>query len=159
MNDRIAHFERIVRIAKRFTEARTKPLGEIHPFEERNIHPRLPMKVKQLFDDGHYPQATFEAYKFIDKEVLRISGMSGSGFRLMMKAFAEDHTSIQLTPLTTESEKDEQKGYQFLFAGSMLALRNPRGHEYTIIDSPDNCLDYLTLASLLLRKLEDAGYK
>ncbi len=41
------------------------------------------------------------------------------------------------------SEKDEQKGFQFLFAGSVLAIRDPRGHEYNFVDSPDKCLDHL----------------
>ena len=46
------------------------------------------MKVSQrLFDDGHYAQATFEAYKYIDKEVQKLSKMSNTGFNLMMKAF------------------------------------------------------------------------
>jgi hypothetical protein len=57
------------------------------------------------------------------------------------------------------SEKDEQKGYQFLFAGSILAIRNPRGHEYALVDSPDTCLDHLGFASQLLRRLEKSGYK
>ncbi|NQV24714.1 MAG: TIGR02391 family protein, partial [Rhodopirellula sp.] len=65
---------------------------------------------------------------------------------------------LKLTPCTTTSEKDEQKGFQFLFAGSILAVRNPRGHEYSIHDSPDECLDHLAIASVLLRRLETAGF-
>ena len=76
----------------------------------------------------------------------------------MMKVLSESSPLIKLTPGLTVSEKDEQKGYQFLFAGSVLAIRNPRGHEYAIKDSPDTCLDHLSLASLLLRRLEQAGY-
>jgi len=159
MSDRLARFEHVVRIARQFTEARTQPIGGPHPFDERNIHPRLPSIVKQLFDDGHYSQADFEAFKFLDKEVERLSGSSGSGFKLMMQALADEKPLIKLTALSSDSEKDEQRGYQFLFAGSMLAIRNPRGHEYSVKDSPDKCLDYLALASLLLRRLEEAGYK
>jgi uncharacterized protein (TIGR02391 family) len=76
----------------------------------------------------------------------------------MMQVFAESSPAIKLTPNSTTSEKDEQKGYQFLFAGSILVIRNPRGHEYSLKDSPDLCLDHLALASLLLRRLETAGY-
>jgi uncharacterized protein (TIGR02391 family) len=112
-----------------------------------------------LFDNGHYSQATFEAYKFVDKEVQRFSGLSASGFNVMMQAFAVESPYIQLTPLTKTSEKDEQKGFQFIFAGSILAIRNPRGHECDVIDTPDQCLDHLSLASLLLRRLDDAGFK
>lgn len=151
-------FENIVRRAYQFTDTEAENLQAQHPFDERNVHQSLPDIVKRLFDDGHYSQSTFEAFKFVDKEVQRLSAASKSGFELMMQVFAESSPTIQLTPNLTTSEKNEQKGYQFLFAGSILAIRNPRGHEYSIKDSPDLCLDHLALASMLLRRLENAGY-
>jgi uncharacterized protein (TIGR02391 family) len=159
MSDLFARFEYLVRSASQYTEARSVPSGGLHPFDERNIHPNLPEVVRRLFDDGHYAQATFESFKFIDKEVQRFARVSGSGYKLMMQAFAADAPKIGLTALSSESEKDEQKGYQFLFAGSILAIRNPRGHEYAVTESPDQCLDHLALASLLLHRLEGAGFK
>lgn len=159
MTEQFPRFERLVRRAGQFTEARTEPAGGLHLFDERNIHPRLPAIVKQLFDNGHFPQATFEAYKYIDKEIQRFSSLSESGVKLMMQAFSIEAPLVKLTLLSTVSEKDEQKGFQFLFAGSVLAIRNPRGHEYALSDSPDKCLDHLSLASLLLRRLEESGFK
>lgn len=159
MDDRLAQFNAIVRRANQFTEARSEPMGGGHPFDTRNIHSRLPKTVRDLFDNGHYAQATFEAFKFIDKEVQRLASSGDSGFKLMMNAFNDTTPPIKLTPMVSVSEKDEQKGYQFLFAGSILAIRNPRGHEYAIVDSPDTCLDHLGFASQLLRRLEKSGYK
>ena len=159
MDEPFPLFERVVRMAHKFTEARSVPTGGLHPFDQRDIHPKLPPVVKQLFDDSHFAQATFEAYKFVDKEVQRFSKSTESGFKVMMQAFAVENPLIRLNPLATPSEKDEQKGFQFLFAGSVLAIRNPRGHEYSLVDSPDQCLDHLSLASLLLRRLVDAGFK
>jgi uncharacterized protein (TIGR02391 family) len=77
----------------------------------------------------------------------------------MHRAFSETSPLIQLTPLKTESEVDEQRGYRFLFAGSIVAIRNPRGHELTLPDTPDQCLDHLGLASALLRRLEQSGFR
>ena len=159
MVDSHSLFERVVRKAHTFTSARSLPIGGLHPFDQRDVHPKLPSVVKQLFDDGHFAQSTFEAYKFVDKEVQRFAGSSESGFKLMMQAFAADKPLLALNALLTTSEKDEQKGFQFLFAGSVLAIRNPRGHEHSVVDSPDQCLDHLSLASLLLRRLDDAGFK
>jgi len=158
MDDSLSKFENIVRRAYQFSETEAEGLQVQHPFDERNIHQAFPLIVKQLFDNGHYSQATFEAFKFIDKEIQRISGLSEAGFKLMIQVFAESSPVIKLTPNLTTTEKDEQKGYQFLFAGSVLAIRNPRGHEYSHRDSPDLCLDHLALASLLLRRLETARY-
>jgi uncharacterized protein (TIGR02391 family) len=151
-------FEEIVRRAGRFTEEIPRPATGFHPFEERNIHPSLPAVVLKLFDDGHFSQASFEAFKFIDKEVQRHSGSTESGFKLMMSVFSDSNPAVKLTPCLSMSERDEQKGFQFLFAGSIVAIRNPRGHEFSVKDSPDQCLDHLALVSLLLRRLEDAGY-
>lgn len=159
MADALQAFEAIVRRAGRYTEARTEPTGGTHPFDERDIHPGLPSIVRNLFDDGHFAQATFEAFKFIDKQVQRHSKLGESGFKLMMQAFVETSPAVQLTSLLTASERDEQKGFQFLFAGSVLAIRNPRGHEVSLPDGPDRCLDHLSLASLLLRRLDESGFR
>lgn len=77
----------------------------------------------------------------------------------MMAAFDEAKPKLQLTPLLTDSDKDEQKGYRFVFAGGVQAIRNPRGHEYAVTDDPDTCLDHLSFISMLLRRLEAAGFK
>ncbi|MBI3776276.1 MAG: TIGR02391 family protein [Gammaproteobacteria bacterium] len=147
-------FEHTVRRARSVTEARSEPAGGSHPFDERNIHPRIHATSKVLFDDGHYALATFEAYKLIDKEVAALAKVSDSGVKLMMKAFNEQSPLIRLTDLTSTSERDEQEGYKFIFSGSIMAIRNPRGHEYGVKDSPTECLDHLSLASMLLRRLE-----
>jgi uncharacterized protein (TIGR02391 family) len=157
MADALSLFERIVRSTPKLEPPADTQRPE-HPFEMRNIYPKLPRIVESLFDDGHYPQATFEAFKFVDKEVARLASSSESGFKLMMAVFPETSPVVRLTNCVSQTEKDEQKGYQFLFAGSVLAIRNPRGHNYGMRDTPDQCLDHLVLASLLLRRLEEAGF-
>lgn len=156
MAELMEHFERVVRRARLFTEARLEPAGGSHPFDERNIHPKIEVVSKKLFDDGHYAPATFEAYKLVDKVVAAQSNCSESGVKLMMKVLNEQSPLIKLTTMATTSEKDEQEGYKFIFSGSIMAIRNPRGHEYGVKDSPTECLDHLSLASMLLRRLERA---
>ena len=156
MDDPLEQFELAVRRARTFTEARSEPVGGSHPFDERNIHSKIEGTSKRLFDDGHYALATFEAYKLVDKEVSALAKSSESGVKLMMKAFSEQSPLIRLTNMSTVSEKDEQEGYKFIFSGSVMAIRNPRGHEYGVQDSPTECLDHLSLASMLLRRLERA---
>ena len=157
MVESLGAFERFVRLTRDLVYVDTERASPGHPFDIRNIHPCLPDVVRELFDDGHYAQATFEAFKYIDKEVARISSSSESGEKLMMTAFNDASPLISLTPRGTVSEKDEQRGYRFLFAGAVVAIRNPRGHEYSVSDTPDECLDHLAIASTLLRRLEAAG--
>ena len=153
-------FERIVRLRLQPTpSAPPIPEPSEHPFEIRNIHPGMPPKVRKLFDDGHFADATFTAFKYLDNKVRQHSGLRDSGYKLMMDAFDDAKPKLVLTPLKTISEVDEQKGYRFVFAGSMWAIRNPRGHEFDVVDDPDTCLDHLSFVSMLLRRLEQAGYK
>lgn len=48
-------------------------------------------------------------------------------------------------------------GFKFIFSGAASGIRNPRGHEVDVGDTPDEALDYLALASLLLQRLDRAG--
>lgn len=153
-----SYFERVVRRASTVTqETEKKENSENHPFFDRSIYDGFPPKVKKLFDDAHYAESTFEAFKFLDKLVAKIAGSSESGQKLMMQALSETGT-IKLNSLSNDSERDEQNGYKFIFAGAMSAVRNPRGHEFDFHDSIESCLDHLSLASLLIRKLEQCGY-
>ena len=153
MSKSLVSFERIARRASELSQGSDEDGTQSHPFDERNIHPDISAVCSKLFDDGHYSQATFEAFKYLDNEVKHLSGMDESGFKLMMAAFAETNPRVQLTDLATQSEIDEQSGYRFIFAGAMSAIRNPRGHDINI-DPIDRCLDHLSFASVLLRRLE-----
>lgn len=155
MADGLDLLSRLVRHAPRYPGAINRQAVNSHPFDDRNIHPSIAACSRRLFDDGHFSQATFEAFKFIDKEVERVSGLEDSGKSLMMAAFKENDPKIRLTPLTTSSEQNEQEGYKFLFAGAIVGIRNPRGHDVGKLDRIEECLDHLCLASMLLRKLQN----
>ena len=161
-------FESIVRVALRYSYATShaemqavdEAVSEqqLHPFDKRNVHPGLPAKVRNLFDNGHYAEATFEAFKYLDKLVQKFSKSNKSGEKLMLEVFSETAPLLKLTALSSQSEIDEQRGFRFLFSGGVVAIRNPRGHEVDQMDDVDTCLDHLVFASLLIRRLEQAGY-
>ena len=74
----------------------------------------------------------------------------------MMNAFNEDNPEIALNSLSDASHTDEQKGYRFIFAGTMAGMRNPRAHNLDFTETIDECLDHLSIASALMRKLDGA---
>ena len=154
MSSPLTFFERIARVAGEISYGTEDEHDQSHPFDERNIHPEISNVALKLFNNGHYSQATFEAFKYVDNSVKKLAGINESGFKLMMTAFAQENPKIRLTALSTQSEIDEQSGFKFIFAGSMSAIRNPRGHDITT-DPIDRCLDHLSFASVLLRRLED----
>jgi len=153
MSDALDAFECIVRAAGTLGSSQSEMHDQSHPFDERNIHPAITAVSLKLFDDGHYSQATFEAFKYLDIQVRKLSKINESGFKLMMAALSETNPRIRLTPLSNQSEIDEQVGYKHIFAGAMSAIRNPRGHDINI-DPIDRGLDHLSFASVLLRRLE-----
>jgi uncharacterized protein (TIGR02391 family) len=131
----------------------------LHPFELRNVHTGFPLKVRKLFDDGHGAEATFHAFKYVEKVVQKHANSPQIGEKLMMAVFNENGPSVKISALSNQSELDEQRGYRFIFSGAIVAIRNPGGHEISLSDDPDVCLDHLAFASLLLRRLERSGYK
>jgi len=152
----IAHlktFEKIVRAVPRSRTFLQNSSAPIHPFDERNIHPEVSRVSIKLFNDGHYSQATFEAFKLIEKTVKKITGSKNSGHKLMMEAFDASKPNIKLNDLSDDNMKDEQEGYRFIFSGATTGIRNPRAHDINF-DSVDKCLDHLSIASVLFRKIE-----
>lgn len=158
MDEALGRFEHVARRARFFSDAEVRARPDVHPLDQRDIHEQLRPLVGGLFDNGHYAQATFEAFKYVDKVVQHLGASKEAGAKLMMSTLGGKSPAVGLTPCGDASEKDEQEGYKFIFAGSMLAIRNPRGHEFGMVDTPDVCLDHLSLASMLLRRLEQAGH-
>lgn len=58
--------------------------------------------------------------------------------------------------LPDRAGRDEQEGFAALFRGAMLGVRNPKAHERFKATDPQRALEYLGLASLLHRRLDNA---
>jgi uncharacterized protein (TIGR02391 family) len=90
-------------------------------------------------------------------EVKVVSGLSDDGDSLMNKAFGADKQmpAIQFNSLSTETERDEQRGIMYLFKG-IVGLRNSKAHSNRLFNDPSRAHEYLALTGLLLRLLEIA---
>jgi uncharacterized protein (TIGR02391 family) len=118
------------------------------------IHPKIKEVTESLFKDGHYSQAIFEAFKMIESQVRKKSKMNDKeGSDLMHHAFDENNPILKINPLKNLSDKDEQYGFRFIFAGAMTGIRNPKAHEIIKQKDPITTLEYICLASLLMRIL------
>jgi Protein of unknown function (Hypoth_ymh) len=49
---------------------------------------------------------------------------------------------IQFNSLSTEAERDEQRGFLYLFKG-IVGLRNSKAHSNTLFDDPSRAHEYL----------------
>jgi hypothetical protein len=62
--------------------------------------------------------------------VKKMSGLTGDGAGLMGNAFKDDEWALVLADLTTQTGKDIQAGYRFLFMSSQQAIRNPAARSW-----------------------------
>lgn len=139
------------------TPRQPKPLAL---FDSLKLHPRIVQVARPLFADGHYAQTIFEAFKVVNNMVKAKSGLTDcDGKHLMATAFDESRPVIKLNQLRDRSAKDEQEGFKFLFMGSMQGIRNPKAHDTTVQRDPLRTLEYLALASLLAKRLDEARGK
>lgn len=134
--------------------ARTAPVRRL---SIEHLHPEVIRAASDLFADGHYSSAVYEAFKSIEVRVRQLASIDKSGAPLMGDAFGGKEPKLSVATSTGRSGLDEQEGFLSLFRGSMLAVRNPKAHEPVKDEDPRHALEYLGLASLLHRRLDNAS--
>ena len=124
--------------------------------ESRVVHAEVLNYCRAELLDENYYHAVFEATKGVAQRIRQLSGLYGDGADLVNKAFTGQQPVLALGPLTTESEKSEQKGFANLLIGLFGAVRNPLAHapKTNWPMSEQDALDILTLVSLIHRKLD-----
>ncbi len=121
-----------------------------------DLHPEVRRASESLFRSGHYSNAIEDACKVLDTLVkMRGRQYDLSGTELMTTVFSPKNPILKFNEGITESDKSEQQGMMFLYAGVMLAFRNPRAHEI-IEDDPEKALEVLSFISFLAKTLDSA---
>ncbi len=134
----------------------TKPLVNEKLFKERKFHKSVIFVSKDLFKNGHYSQSIFEACKVLETVVKKKSGLTLSGVPLMQQVFSANNPVLKFNQMRDQSEKDEQVGMMQIYAGVMQGIRDPKGHSIVNLKDREKALEYLSLISLLLRRVDDA---
>jgi len=125
-------------------------------FQGRRMHCEvLKYCTAELLQDNYF-HAVFEATKGLAQRLRDMSGVHLDGAALVDKVFSIERPILAMSALQTETEKSEHKGFAMLLKGCFGAVRNPLAHEPKILwDGEDDAADYLSLISLLHRKLDD----
>jgi uncharacterized protein (TIGR02391 family) len=125
-------------------------------FQDRRIHPEVLKYCRAELLQDNYFHAVFEASKGLAQRTREISGIQADGAVLVDRAFSLDRPVVAFNKLQTETEKSEHKGFASLLKGCFSAVRNPLAHEPKVLwQGEDDAADYLSLISLLHRKLDD----
>jgi uncharacterized protein (TIGR02391 family) len=152
--------EGFIREHERFAGTGEAVVAGARPLGTYQLHPEIAKVSSKLLDDGHFAPAVEEALKRVINEVKahmvrKGEGIYDGGDSLMGHAFGIDSQvpPIKFNPLTIQEEKDEQRGIMYLFKG-IVGIRNMKAHLNVILDSPERAVEYLGLASLLMRLLD-----
>lgn len=121
-----------------------------------NLHPAIQEAARPSFSVGRRAEAVFEAFKAIELRVGELIDSERTGMGLMGDALGGDAPRLQLNDLANRVDRDEQEGFTFIFKGAMQGVRNPKAHGRFEELEERRALDYLGLASLLMRRLDDA---
>lgn len=143
-----------------------KTIGEAHQraktleakFRGRRIHFEVVRYCSPELLQENYFHAVFEASKGLAQRIRELSGADGDGTALVDKVFSVERPLLAINTLQTETERSEHKGFASLLKGCFAAVRNPLAHEPKILwKGEDDAADYLSLISLLHRKLDDCA--
>ena len=125
-------------------------------FQGRRMHTEVLKYCRSELLQDNYFHAVFEATKGLAQRIREMSGVDEDGARLIDRVFSIERPLLAMNTLRTETEKSEHRGLAALLRGCFGAIRNPLAHGPKILwDGEDDAADYLSLISLLHRKLDD----
>lgn len=157
--ERVELLESIIIEYNRFQNETAVDISRSSPLQAYDWHKEIKNVSLKLYEDKHYPQAVEEAFKRVIQEVKRIykekTGDALDGYPLMNRAFGcnKQTAVIAFNQLQSQEDNDEQEGIMNLFKG-IVGIRNKKAHANVILNDPVRATEYLSLASLLMRLLE-----
>lgn len=120
------------------------------------LHADVRGVADRYLESGHPEVATFEAFKAINNRVKTMTGLDLDGAKLMAEAFKDADPPIALADLSSETGKNIQSGFRFMFMGAVRGIRNPDAHERFKALDAEEALETLAFASMLMRRLDSA---
>jgi len=160
LNKKKKLLEEFIKEKTRLEAESSVSIGKTLSLTDYDLHHSIREVSQQRFEDGYYADAVVAAFKEVIKRVKGFirdkTGEKLDGDRAMNRAFGCENQIplIKFNDLQDIEEKDEQKGIMYLFKG-IIGIRNRKAHENVILDDPYRAIEYLALASLLMRLLDE----
>ena len=117
------------------------------------LHPAMSAALA-LVEDGRMSEAILEALQVVEEQVRFLTASDDSGRALMDSVFGGRQPQLDVTTLSGPAAEDEREGFRLLFSGAVLGLRDPHRTNGAVPATVDETLEYLALASMLMRRLD-----
>ena len=143
------HFYRYLRFA--LIPADSLKKAPVKSIAFSNLHPKIKKHCFSRYKNGNYADAILSAYKVVFNEIKSIAKIHDlDNTHLIEKVFSAEKPIIRISSNTVE-----QKGFKYLLIGAELGIKNPKAED--LIDQNDEliALEYLSFASLLMRRIDD----
>lgn len=126
--------------------------------EQLIVNPDILNKCLSSFNEENYEAAIFSAYRFMEEEVRRRSGLDVKcyGDALITQAL---HPTKGLLTITTCMLDNEKEGVYNLFKGAVAFFKNPSSHRTVKYEDKLIAMEIIGFADLLLQILSTAQLK
>ena len=124
-----------------------------------HLHPYIAAGCTKLFVDGHHAQAVEESAKAVFQYLREVTGLTLDGAALVTQAFSLKNPLLAFSDLSDETKRNEQLGFMEMLAAYAKGVRNPLAHTHGKLEEAQKAFEYLVLASLLCRRIDDAAPK
>jgi uncharacterized protein (TIGR02391 family) len=122
-----------------------------------HLHPYIVKGCNDLFIDGHYAEAIEEAIKAVLQYIREKTSLTGDGEALINNAFSLNNPILAFSDLSDQTKKNEQLGFMNMLKGFVQGVRHPLAHTYNSEEKAHNAFEYLIMASLFCRRIDDAS--
>lgn len=133
-------------------------------FVNYDFHPKIKEVSFSQFENGDFKGAILNAFiEIVDQVKIKTHhpkddvGRDLDGDDLMNRVFGCDgghRPEIKFNSLKTSLDRAEQRGIMYLFKG-VVGVRDKKAHLNFVQNDPLKTIEYLSLASLLLRLLDE----
>jgi uncharacterized protein (TIGR02391 family) len=124
-----------------------------------HLHPYIAKGCSALFIDEHYAQAVEESAKAVFQYLREATGLTLDGGALAQAAFSVNKPILAFSDLSDETKRSEQVGFMEMLAAFAKGVRNPLAHTHGKLEEQQKAFEYLCLASLFCRRIDDTTPK
>ncbi|AKN93027.1 hypothetical protein ACU10_08205 [Xanthomonas oryzae pv. oryzicola] len=124
-----------------------------------HLHPYIANGCTKLFADEHYAQAVEESAKAVFQYLREASGLTLDGATLGQQAFSLKVPILAFSDLSDETKRNEQLGFMEMLDAYAKGVRNPLAHTHGKLEEAQKAFEYLCMASLFCRRIDDASPK
>lgn len=122
----------------------------------RVLHPAIVQSSYEHFRHGAYRDAVLDSVVAVFDLIRSRTTLDVDGDDLVGRVFSTTNPMLVFSELDTESGRSDHKGFMQILKGFYQGVRNPKAHTLEHDLNEKKATQYLVLASLLARRVEEA---